>query len=184
MRIIYRFFFFILGWKIKGDVPRDIKKYLIIVAPHTSNWDFLIGLGVRSILHFPANYLGKKELFNSPIGWFFRMTGGRPVDRDKSMNLVEQVSELFQKENQFIIGLAPEGTRKKAARWKSGFYHISLKAGIPIVMCSVDYSVKAVTFASPFTPTGNYENDAAKMWLFYKDVRGKTRGVNPILEDN
>ena len=181
MRIIYQLFFYIFGWKIKGDVPRDLTKYLIIVAPHTSNWDFFIGLGVRSILRFRSNYLAKKELFNSPIGWFFRMTGGRAVDRSKSNNLVDQVSELFKKEKRFVLALAPEGSRKKASKWKSGFYHIAFSAGIPLVMCSVDYSRKLVTFAPPFFTSGNFEKDAVIIWGFYKDVKGKKRGVNPIL---
>jgi 1-acyl-sn-glycerol-3-phosphate acyltransferase len=184
MRKIYQFFFLLRGWKIKGDVPRKINKYLIVVAPHSSNWDFLMGLAVRSILKFSSNYLGKKELFNSPIGWFFRMTGGRPVDRSKSSHLVDQVSELYKKEKQFVLALAPEGSRKKSDRWKSGFYYIAVKAEIPIVMCGIDYSTKTITFAPPFSPSGNFEKDAVIMWDFFKNMKGKNRGVNPVLPVN
>lgn len=181
MRFLYNFFFKLAGWKITGDVPRDIKKYIIIVAPHTSNWDFPLGLAVRSILKFPSNYLGKKELFDSPFGWLFKKLGGYPVDRKGSHNLVDQVADIYKKEDQFIIAIAPEGTRKNVQKWKTGFYHIAVKAGIPIVMASMDYPSKTVFFSSPFYPSGNFEADVLIMQNFFKDKRGKNRGITPIL---
>ncbi|MBK6837618.1 MAG: lysophospholipid acyltransferase family protein [Bacteroidetes bacterium] len=181
MKFLYKFFFTRLGWKISGDVPRDLKKYIIVVAPHTSNWDFLVGLAVRSIMKFPSNYLGKKELFNPPFGWLFRKLGGYPVDRKGSHNLVDQVVEIFKREEQFIIAIAPEGTRKNVTKWKTGFYHIAVKAGIPIVMAAMDYSLKTVFFSPPFYPSGNMPEDVLFMETFFKDKKGRNRGVTPIL---
>ncbi|HRH65767.1 MAG TPA: lysophospholipid acyltransferase family protein [Bacteroidia bacterium] len=181
MRFLYKFFFEQSGWKINGDVPRDIKKYIIIVAPHTSNWDFPLGLAVRSIMKFPSNFLGKKELFRPPFGWLFRKLGGFPVDRKGSHNLVDQVADIFNREEQFIIAIAPEGTRKNVSKWKTGFYHIALKAKIPIVMAAMDYPSKTVFFSLPFFPTGNMKEDVLSMENFFRDKRGKNRGVTPIL---
>lgn len=181
MRFLYSFFFKNAGWKINGDVPRDLKKYIIVVAPHTSNWDFLLGLAVRSILKFPSNYLGKKELFRPPFGWLFKKLGGYPVDRSGSHNLVDQVVDIYNKEDQFVIAIAPEGTRKKVTKWKTGFYHIAMKAKIPIVMAAFDYPSKTVFFNSPFYPSGIISEDVQVMEKFYKDKMGKSRGVTPIL---
>lgn len=148
-----------LGWKIAGDIPKDIKKYIIIAAPHTSNWDFIIGLCVRTILDFKASFLGKKSLFGWPFGWFFKWMGGYPVDRSKRNNIVDQVVEIFNSRNEFALALAPEGTRKNITEWKTGFYYIALGAKVPIVRTKIDIKNKQVTIFPPFWPTSNFEND-------------------------
>ena len=173
MHFLYKFFFTRLGWKINGDVPRDLKKYIIVVAPHTSNWDFLVGLAVRSIMKFPSNYLGKKELFNPPFGWLFRKLGGYPVDRKGSHNLVDQVAEIFKSEDQFIIAIAPEGTRKNVTKWKTGFYHIARGAGVPIVMSYLDFKRKVAGVGPTFIPTGDIEADFRVFEEFYTKVTPK-----------
>lgn len=173
MKLIYRFFFQVIGhWSIKGEMP-DVKKYLIVVAPHTSNWDFPIGLAVRSIKGFDAKYLGKKELFRFPFGALFRKLGGYPVDRSKHTNLVDAVVELFNQNDRFIVAIAPEGTRKYVPQWKTGFYHMAMKAGIPIVFSAIDYPTKQVIFSEPFYPTGNKDEDMKKIASFFIDKRGK-----------
>jgi 1-acyl-sn-glycerol-3-phosphate acyltransferase len=171
-RFLYKFFFTLFGWKINGKMPAE-KKFIIIVAPHTSNWDFMIGLAVRSILKFKARYLAKKELFRFPFGTFFRALGGVPVDRSKNSNLVESVAELFRERDELIIAIAPEGTRKQVTKWKTGFYFIALEAHIPIVMASFDYKRKTVFINKPFYPTGNKEEDMKYIFDFYLDKRGK-----------
>lgn len=182
MRSVYYFFFIRLGgWKIQGDVPRDLKKYIIAVAPHSSNWDFPIGLAVRSIKRFKSNFLGKKELFKAPFGWLFRKLGGYPVDRSHKTNLVDQVVDIIKNNEHFVIAIAPEGTRKKVDKWKSGFYHIAHKAGIPIVYASFDYPTKTVEFRSPFYPTGDLEKDAKVIMEFFEGKRGKNRKVCPVI---
>lgn len=181
MRAVYYFFFVLVGgWKIKGDVPRNLRKYIIAVAPHTSNWDFLIGLAVRSIKRFPSNFLGKKELFTSPFGWLFKKLGGYPVDRSKHTHLVDQVVQLIQENEQFVVAIAPEGTRKSVNKWKTGFYHMAYKGGIPIVLASFDYPSKTVEFSTPFYPTGDFDQDAPVIARFFDGKKGKTRGITPV----
>jgi len=181
MRFLFQLAFKITGWKISGDVPRDIKKYIIIVAPHTSNWDFPIGVAVRSIMRFKSNFLGKKELFESKLGWLFRKLGGFPVDRSRSANMVDEVVKIIQREESFVVAIAPEGTRKRVEKWKTGFYHIASKAGIPIVMAAIDYPDKTVTFAKPFYPCGDLLKDAPAIQEFYKDKRGKNGMAAPVI---
>ncbi|TAH39100.1 MAG: acyltransferase [Bacteroidetes bacterium] len=181
MRFIFKTVFKILGWKISGDVPRNINKYIIIVAPHTSNWDFPIGVAVRSIMRFKSNFLGKKELFESPLGWLFKKLGGFPVDRSKSSNMVDEVVEIIKREQNFVVAITPEGTRKNVKRWKTGFYFIASKAGIPIVMAGIDYKRKTVFFEKPFYPSGDLEKDAGIMQEFFKDKVGKNGMAAPVL---
>lgn len=183
MRFLYKYFFERAGWKISGDVPRELKKFIIIVAPHTSNWDFPIGLAVRSIMRFKSNYLGKEELFRPPFGWMFRKLGGHPVDRKAHHKMVDQVAELFKKEENFVLAIAPEGTRKKLNKWRTGFYHIAVKAEVPVVMVSFDYPTKTVFISTPFYPSGDLPKDVRIMEAFFKDKKGKFRGVNPILKE-
>lgn len=170
------------GWKIIGDVPRHLNKYIIVVAPHSSNWDFIVGLAVRSILRFPSGFLAKEELFRPPFGWLFRKLGGQPVNRKRSENLVDQVTDVFRKEKEFVLAIAPEGTRKNVNKWKTGFYWIAVKAEIPIVMAGLDYHTRTVTFADPFFPKGDFEKEADFMMRFFKQFHGKNRDVTPILQ--
>ena len=159
MKFIYKLIWRFIGWKIIGDVPWHENKYIIIVAPHNSNWDFFIGVLVRGIMGFDSKFLGKKSLFKPPFGWFFRMMGGYPVDRSKNTNLVDQVIDIYNKHERFIIALTPEGTRKNVKDWKTGFYHIAHGAKIPIVRAKIDWEEKHVKFFDLFWTTGNIEND-------------------------
>ncbi len=171
-RFLYKFFFSLFGWKIEGVLPLE-KKYIIIVAPHTSNWDFMIGLCARSILRFDAKFLGKKELFKFPFGALFRWLGGVPVDRSKHVNMVDAVAELFNQQEKFIVAIAPEGTRKYVPQWKTGFYFMALKANVPIAMVTFDYRKKAVIINHPFYPIGNKDADMKIIYDFYIDKKGK-----------
>jgi 1-acyl-sn-glycerol-3-phosphate acyltransferase len=173
MRGLYRFFFKRAGWKIKGVIPRSLHKYVMVVAPHTSNWDFLVGLAARSILDIDTYYVAKKELFKFPAGWLFRKLGGFPVDRSRSSNFVDAVVDLFKDKERFSICLTPEGTRSYAEKWKTGFYYIALKAQIPIVMVAFNYATKEVIVNPPFYPTGNIEQDIKYMKDYYKKIPGK-----------
>ena len=181
-RFLYKFFFDLSGWKINGVMP-PANKYIIIVAPHTSNWDFMIGLCVRSILRFDAKFLGKKELFRFPFGILFRWLGGVPVDRSKHANMVDAVAELFRQREKFIVAIAPEGTRKAVAQWKTGFYFMALKANVPILMSSFDYPSKTVFINQLFYPTGNLTADMKTIFNFYRDKQGKFFKPLPPLEN-
>ncbi len=174
MSIIWSLFLRLMGWSAANGFPHQLKKCVIIVAPHTSSWDFVIGIAFRSTLHITdARYLGKAELFKPPFGFLFRKLGGVPVERTGHHNLVEQVSALFAQHDRFRLVLSPEGTRKKVDRLKTGFYHIAKKAGVPIVMASLDYAKKQVSFSDPFFPTADEAADFRFIHQYYAPVVGK-----------
>ncbi len=173
-RPLYLFVFKILGWKINGQFPPDLKKYIVAVAPHTSNWDFLVGVAARSILRMQnARFLGKSSLFKPPFGWLFKALGGYPVDRSKSHDMVDQVAEIFEHEDQFILAIAPEGTRKKVEKLRTGFYYIARKAKVPIIACGFDYKKKEVIIGAPFYPSGDVQADLTSLTAFYRSITGK-----------
>lgn len=163
----------IFGWKILGQFPAACKKYVIAVAPHTSNWDFPLGLLVRSARKAKVVFIAKHTLFQFPYGFLFRWLGGYPVDRRKSNNFVESVVNIFNSKDEFAIVMAPEGTRKKVEKFKSGFYHIAKNAGIPIVLCKFDWGRKEVAFDEPFYTTDDEEKDFVKIYSYFKGVKGK-----------
>lgn len=162
------------GWKIKGTVPAELKKAIILVGPHTSWKDVLIGLMARSVLQLKqARFLGKKELFDGPFGFFFRRMGGIPVDRFSNKNMVDQVVSLFEQTEAMLLALSPEGTRKKVDRLRTGFYHIAKKAGIPIILCGFDFEKKEILFAPPFFTGEDEAKDFEKIIAFFAPVKGK-----------
>jgi 1-acyl-sn-glycerol-3-phosphate acyltransferase len=162
------------GWKTKVQFPAGIKKCIIIVAPHTSWVDFVIGLAYRSILRLKnGKYLGKKELFDGKFGFFFRWTGGLPVDRSSKQNLVEQVVDILNSHDELLIVLAPEGTRKKVERLRTGFYHIAQKAGVPIVMAGFDFAKKELILSPPFYTSDNEKEDFAHIIRFFAPIQGR-----------
>lgn len=174
MQHIARFIYFkILGWKIKGEFPTSLDKLVIIVAPHTSWWDFVLGLLIRKVLNEEINYIGKKSLFDSPFGWFFRWTGGAPIDRSKSSDTVTAIVNIFSQREKFRLALSPEGTRKKVEKWKTGFYHIAKQAKVPIVMVAFDYGKKEIKFSKSVLPTENIELDFNTYHQFFEGVIGK-----------
>lgn len=169
-----RFIFLkLMGWKIKGNFTSSVKKTVVVVAPHTSWHDFYIGVFTRKILGFPISYVGKKELFDSPFGWYFKWVGGEPIDRSSKMNKVEQIAELFKSKSEFRLAIAPEGTRKKVTQWKTGFYYIAQKANVPLTLVSFDYSRKTVNISEPYQITGDYDKDIVEIKSFFTSVVGK-----------
>jgi 1-acyl-sn-glycerol-3-phosphate acyltransferase len=159
------------GWHVDGILP-DLPKYIIIGAPHTSNWDFVLFLGIIFRLKINVSYMGKVELFRSLLGWFFYYCGGIPVDRSKSTGLVEQTVEACEKADQFILVIAPEGTRHGVKEWKRGFYHIAKGAGIPIVMAKVDGKHKTVHVGRVFQPSEDMEADMKAIQEAFKGLIG------------
>lgn len=162
----------ILGWRVDGKLP-DLPKYILIGAPHTSNWDFVLFLGLIFYLRANVKFMGKAELFRPPYGWFFYYCGGIPVDRKKSTGLVDQMVDACKKADKFILTIAPEGTRHYVADWKRGFYHIAKDAGIPIAMVKVDGKRKtAHIMEQVFHPTDNIEADMKTIKGFFDGVVG------------
>ena len=172
-KIISKWILRLWGFKIKGEYPHHLKKLVIAPAPHTSYWDFPLGILVRTAIGARMNFVAKKSIFKPPFGWFFRWLGGRPVDRSKSTNYVDSVIEIFKKVDYFALVIAPEGTRKKVERLKTGFYYIALGAQVPIVLVRFDFKNKEVVFSDPFYPTGNKEEDFKFIRSYFRGVQGK-----------
>ncbi|MBK8427589.1 MAG: 1-acyl-sn-glycerol-3-phosphate acyltransferase [Lewinellaceae bacterium] len=161
------------GWKITGQYPRELDKVVVAVAPHTSNWDFPLGVLTNSAGKFRANYLGKHTLFRWPFGYLFRWWGGIPVDRSGNHNFVSSTVEAFQREKRLHLVIAPEGTRKKVERFKTGFYHIARLAGAPICLCTFDWEKREIFFDPVlFHTTDNEAADIAYIWNYFKGVKG------------
>lgn len=167
----------LVGWKVDGRFP-DLDKFVVIGAPHTSNWDFMLFLAVIFTLRANVRFMGKAELFNNPFGWFFYWCGGIPVDRSKSTGLVEQMVDACQRSQQFILVIAPEGTRSHVREWKMGFYHIARSAGIPIVFAAVDGIRKKVIVGQVFQPGEDAEADVKAIKGYFA---GRT-GIRPRKE--
>lgn len=177
MKIISLFIYKkILGWKLVGDFKANaIKKCIIIAVPHTSWHDFYMGLLIRQIAGIKISFMGKKELFKWPFGWYFRKVGGIPLDRTPGQNKVEAIAKEFEKRDELRLTLAPEGTRKKVTSWKTGFYYIAKQANVPIIMITFDFGKKQNVISAPFYPTDDIEADFEYMYSFFKGVKGKVR---------
>lgn len=171
---LYEFIFFrLMGWKMNGSFDERIKKCVLAVMPHTCNFDFFIGLFVRGIANQQMNFVGKKELFMFPFGYYFRSIGGAPLDRSGGKNLVDAIVDVYNSREVFRLGIAPEGTRKQVDELRTGFYYIALKANVPIVPVAFDYGTKTVKIGHPIYPTGNIEEDMKTYLDFYKGVKGR-----------
>ncbi len=162
-----------LGWKFEGRYPHKVDKMIIIVIPHTSNWDFPLGLLYRDHLKAKIKFIAKKSLFKFPYGFLFKVMGGIPVDRSKSQNFVQAVVEMIGTRKKVHICIAPEGTRGKVHKLKSGFYYIAKGANIPIVMVKFDYGKKVLGIAEPLLPPDTYEEMIPILKNYFQDVRGK-----------
>lgn len=171
---LYKFIFFrLMGWKIIGASNLNVNKCVFMVLPHTSWHDFYLGLFTRGITGVPMHFVGKKELFNFPFGWYFKWMGGKPLDRTGNLNKVDAVAKTFDNYDELRLAIAPEGTRKYVTELKSGFYYIALKANVPILPVAFDFGKKEVRIEAPQYPTGNYENDLKHYLEFFKGVKGK-----------
>ncbi|MFT5693488.1 MAG: 1-acyl-sn-glycerol-3-phosphate acyltransferase [Oceanicoccus sp.] len=161
----------LIGWRIEGDRPVH-KKYILLAAPHTSNWDFPLIIMVAFRLKLDVHWMGKSTLFPFPVRAIMFWLGGIPIDRSQASNVVDQMVDQFNVRENLIVLVPPEGTRSKVDRWKSGFYHIAAQAKVPIVLGFVDAGAKQIGFGPDFFPTDNIENDMEKMKLFYKQKIG------------
>ncbi|MCG8529164.1 MAG: lysophospholipid acyltransferase family protein, partial [Desulfovibrionales bacterium] len=163
---------FCLGWKLVGQAPK-IKKMVIIGAPHTSNWDFVLFLCLIFNFQLPARWMAKASMFKNPFKPLLLRLGGIPVDRSKRHNLVHHSAEAIRNADEMILTIAPSGTRSRVKKWKTGFYHIAHQAQVPIVCGFVDYEKKIVGIGPSFHTTGNIEKDMAQIQAFYADKKGK-----------
>lgn len=156
------------GWTVEGGPP-PTSKFLVIAAPHTSNWDLPYFLGASQRLGVKLSFMAKDSLFRWPFGALMQRMGGIPVVRSRSTDAVSQMVEQFAIRDMFMLTIAPEGTRTKVAAWKTGFYYIALGAGVPLVCGYLDYHRKVGGLGLAFVPTGDYEADLARIRAFYRD---------------
>ena len=168
VRRIILFIYHLKGWKIDGGLPKNLKKYVIAGAPHTSNWDFVFFTGATQEEGVKPNFMGKHTLFQGIMKNFMLDMGGIPVDRRKSANATEQVAEEFARRDELALVIACEGTRKTDGKWKSGFYHIARAANVPIVPAFADNTRMVLSFGPPLVPTGNYGEDLLKIAEWFR----------------
>jgi 1-acyl-sn-glycerol-3-phosphate acyltransferase len=161
----------LLGWRIEGEFP-DRAKLLAIVAPHTSNWDFPIGLAAVYALGLRVRFLGKHTLFQPPLGWFMRWSGGIPVIRESPQGAVAQVLEVIQREPAIFLAVTPAGTRTRGTPWRSGFYHMAHAARIPILPIAFDGQRRAIRLFAPLETSGDFEKDLPRLMALYDGIRG------------
>ena len=167
-------YFNIMNWTIVGTFP-SIPKYIVAVVPHTSWLDIFVGLLVRSISGESINFVGKKELFNPLTGWFFRSLGGAPIDRSGNKDSVESISAVFDAHQKFRIALAPEGTRMKVDKLRTGYYYIAKRLKIPIIPVAFDYENRKVIVHPNFYPTNDEQKDLKVLETIFKGVCGYSK---------
>jgi 1-acyl-sn-glycerol-3-phosphate acyltransferase len=168
------------GWTIEGERPEHAR-FVLIAAPHTSNWDFLYMLAFAAIFEVKVRWLGKHSLFFPPVGWILSALGGIPVVRHKNSNVVTDMVAVFNSKSELVLAIPTEGTRTRVDYWKSGFYHIATGAGVPIVPSYLDYGQKRGGFGPALTPSGDIGADMAYFRQFYAPMEGKfPNKVGPI----
>ncbi|HVH40127.1 MAG TPA: 1-acyl-sn-glycerol-3-phosphate acyltransferase [Gemmatimonadaceae bacterium] len=161
------------GWRFTGESFPDRRKFVLIIAPHTSNWDFAVGLAAMYALGMQGTFLAKHSLFKFPLGIVMRWLGGIPVNRKSSQDVVWQISDIIAKADKIIPVLTPEGTRSRAEKWRTGFYWIAKRSGVPIQPVTFDYSTKSVHFFPLFTPTTDSQGDIALLKAHFKPEMAK-----------
>ena len=160
------------GWRVQGKLP-DMKKMVIIAAPHTSNWDLPFTLFVAFVMKINIHWMGKDTIFKPPFGRLFKWLGGIPIDRSRSNSVVCQSIEQFRTRKHFALAIPPSGTRAKVTYWKTGFYHIAMGAKVPIVLGFLDYRRKTGGLGPVILPTGNLDKDMERIQSFYRGITGK-----------
>tara|TARA_B100001758_G_C18399688_1_gene608190 strand:- start:494 stop:1045 length:552 start_codon:yes stop_codon:yes gene_type:complete len=171
-KILSKIILFFLGWEVMG-IKKFPKRCVVVAAPHTSNWDFFIGMCYGYILGVEFRYLIKSEFFIPILGTLFRYNGGIPVYRDSNYNLVEQLSNMFNKSEELILVITPEGTRSRVEKWKTGFYHIANNANIPILLLALDFGKKKIGIINEITCTGDIKRDIGFIEHQFKGIKGK-----------
>ncbi len=160
------------GWEPEGSKPR-MRRFVLIAAPHTSNWDLAYLLAVATSCDLKISWMGKHGLFRPPFGWLMRRVGGIPIVRHRRENMVSQMTRAFEERESLVLVVPAEGTRRYVAHWKSGFYHIARSAGVPIVLGYLDYARRRGGFGPAIYPTGDIRCDMDKIRAFYADKIGK-----------
>ena len=172
LRVISRIILKIIRWRVVGSIPTDQRKYVLIVAPHTSNWDFVLFVLAVSVLRLKPSVLIKSTLFVGPLGWFLRYCGGIPVNRSQASSLVSYIASIYQENEDFVLIVTPEGTRSPNANWKRGFHHVATAAQVPIVIVYVDSVIKTIGVEGMMEPSDDVDGDLIKLKKFFDTKSG------------
>ena len=160
------------GWRLVLEVP-PLDKAVVVFYPHTSNWDFVIGLVARHALNVPVTWAGKDNLFRGPLAALWKRLGGIPVNRRESTGFVAQMVQAFATRERMLLAIAPEGTRRRTGHWKSGFYRVALGARVPLVLAFIDFQAREIGVGAKLMPTGDPATDFARLAAFYSAKRGR-----------
>ena len=172
LRVISRVILKVIRWRVVGSIPTDQRKYVLIVAPHTSNWDFVLFVLAVSVLRLKPSVLIKSTLFVGPLGWFLRYCGGIPVNRSQANSLVSYIASIYQENEDFVLIVTPEGTRSPNANWKRGFHHVATAAQVPIVIVYVDSVIKTIGVEGMMEPSDDVDGDLIKLKKFFDTKSG------------
>lgn len=174
-KLIYKLF----GWKVSHYLSNDIKKCVIVVAPHTSNWDFVFGMGAVSVMKLNQRFVIKKEWIRFPLKKLMLSLGALPIDRnkknsiDEKKNSVDAIADLFASRDELRLVITPEGTRSKVEKWKTGFYYVALKANVPIALAFINYETKTCGVDKIIYPSSDFKADMKQIMDYYKNIKGK-----------
>ncbi len=169
-----RFFLRLLGWKIRGEIP-DVTKAVVAVAPHTSNWDWVLGMLCIFALNVRINYLIKASVFVWPLSVLLRVTGGIPIDRSRASGVVDLLVEEFTAQDHLFYVITPEGTRSRVGTWKTGFLHLAYRTGVPLILAGLDYRKKEILLAEPFELSGTLDIDLTRVQQYFAAFTGLTQ---------
>ena len=172
LRILSKIILKIIRWRVDGSLPTDESKYVLIVAPHTSNWDFFLFVLTVSVLRLQPSVLIKDTLFVGPLGWFLRYCGAIPVNRKQAGSLVTYISGIYAAREEFVLIITPEGTRSPNANWKRGFHHVARAAEVPILVVYVDSAVRTIGIEGLMDPSEDVDGDIQKLKTFFDGKKG------------
>ena len=172
LRVISKLMLKIIRWRVIGSLPEGQRKYVLIVAPHTSNWDFILFVFTVSVLRFQPRVLIKSTLFVGPLGWFLRYCGAIPVNRAQKNSLVDYIAGIYAERDEFVLVITPEGTRSANPNWKRGFHHVATKADVPILVVSVDSNKRTIGIEGLMEPSDNVDSDMLKLKKLFDSKSG------------
>jgi len=172
LRFLSKIILKLIHWRVTGELPEGQKKYVLIVAPHTSNWDFFLFVLAVSVLRFQPSVLIKSTLFVGPLGWFLRYCGAIPVNRTQATSLVNYIAGLYHQRDEFVLIITPEGTRSANPRWKLGFHHVATAAEVPILVVYVDSITRTVGIEGLIEPSSDSQADLRELKQFFDTKSG------------
>ncbi|MDC0088599.1 lysophospholipid acyltransferase family protein [Porticoccaceae bacterium] len=172
LRVISKIILRLIQWRVVGSLPEKQKKYVLIVAPHTSNWDFILFVLTVSVLRLKPSVLIKSTLFVGPLGWFLRYCGAIPVNRTQANSLVNYIADIYEEREEFVLIITPEGTRSPNPKWKRGFHHVATTAQVPILIAYVDSATKTIGIEGLMEPSDDVDGDIRQLKTFFDSKSG------------